>query len=85
LFMAYSAVALARQIAELGNVISLVSIEGFPSDTGGRRRQGAHETALRALNALRSAGAWCGFAAMNKAVNVATVQRWTHRAAGCYK
>jgi MoaA/NifB/PqqE/SkfB family radical SAM enzyme len=61
--------ALARQIAGLGNVLPLVSIEGFASDTDGRRRQGAHEAALGALEAFRRARACFGFAAMSTAVN----------------
>jgi MoaA/NifB/PqqE/SkfB family radical SAM enzyme len=62
--------ALARQIADVGNVILLVSIEGFLSDTDGRRKQGAHEVALRALDTLSNAGACFGFAAMSTAVNI---------------
>ncbi|MEW6229221.1 MAG: radical SAM protein [Bacillota bacterium] len=59
----------AGRIARSGNILLLVSIEGFPSDTDGRRRPGAHRTALRALECLRKAGACYGFAATNTAVN----------------
>jgi MoaA/NifB/PqqE/SkfB family radical SAM enzyme len=59
----------AHRVVECGNVIPLVSIEGFPCDTDGRRRPGAHETALDALERFRAAGACFGFAAMNTAVN----------------
>jgi MoaA/NifB/PqqE/SkfB family radical SAM enzyme len=55
----------ARGLAESGNAIALVSIEGFPSDTDGRRRPGAHDAALRALERFRDADVCFGFAAMN--------------------
>jgi MoaA/NifB/PqqE/SkfB family radical SAM enzyme len=59
----------AREISDSGNVIALVSIEGFPADTDGRRCPGAHDAALRALERLRDADACFGFAAMNTAVS----------------
>jgi len=59
----------AQAIAESGNVIALVSIEGFPSDTDERRRAGAHATALNALERFREADACFGFAAMNTALS----------------
>jgi MoaA/NifB/PqqE/SkfB family radical SAM enzyme len=55
----------ARGVAESGNAIALVSVEGFPSDTDGRRRIGAHGAALRALQRFRDADVCFGFAAMN--------------------
>jgi MoaA/NifB/PqqE/SkfB family radical SAM enzyme len=61
----------ARRIARSGNTIPLVSIEGFAGDTDGRRRPGAHETALRALDQLRKAQALFGFCATNTAANTA--------------
>lgn len=59
----------ARALAGSGNVIGLVSIEGFASDTDGRRRAGAHGVALRALERFRDAGLCFGFAAMNTALS----------------
>ena len=59
----------ARRIAASGNVVLLVSIEGFAADTDERRRPGAHRAALRALELLRDARACFGFAATNTAVN----------------
>lgn len=53
----------AWRIAKSGNIVSLVSIDGFPEDTDEMRRPGAHEIALRALEALREARACYGFAA----------------------
>ncbi len=59
----------AMRIAQSGNVIPLVSIEGFQTDTDERRQPGAHEAAVRAFERLRDAGACFGFAAMNTAAN----------------
>ncbi|MEW5785949.1 MAG: radical SAM protein [Bacillota bacterium] len=61
----------ARQITRSGNIIKLISIEGFPGDTDGRRQAGAHHDAVIAMHNLRAAGACFGFAAMNTAVNTA--------------
>ena len=60
---------IARRIARSGNVIPLVSIEGFASDTDERRQPGAHETAMRALSHLRKAQAVFGFVTTNTATN----------------
>lgn len=60
----------ARRIARSGNIVMLVSIEGFASDTDRRRQPGAHATAVRALECLWAAGACFGFAATNTTVNV---------------
>lgn len=60
---------IARRIARSGNIISLVSIEGFASDTDERRRPGAHETAMRAFAHLRKARAVFGFVATNTSAN----------------
>jgi MoaA/NifB/PqqE/SkfB family radical SAM enzyme len=60
---------IARRIARSGNIISLVSIEGFASDTDERRRPGAHETAMRAFAHLRKARAAFGFVATNTSAN----------------
>jgi MoaA/NifB/PqqE/SkfB family radical SAM enzyme len=53
----------ARRIAKCGNLITLVSIEGFQEDTDEMRRPGAHEIAVRALESLEKARACHGFAA----------------------
>jgi MoaA/NifB/PqqE/SkfB family radical SAM enzyme len=54
---------MARRIAKSSNLISLVSIDGFPEDTDEMRRPGAHHIALRALQSLRETRACYGFAA----------------------
>lgn len=61
----------ARRIAQSGNIITLVSVEGLGEKTDGRRRAGAYETAVRALRTLRGAGALFGFVAMSTAANAA--------------
>lgn len=60
---------IARCITRSSNLIPLISIEGFNSDTDGRRRAGAHDSAVNAMKCLHEAGACFGFAAMNTAVN----------------
>lgn len=60
---------IARRIARSGNVIPLVSIEGFASDTDERRQPGAYETAMRAFGYLRKAQVIFGFVATNTAAN----------------
>ncbi len=59
----------AKRIARSGNVILLVSIEGFPSDTDERRRPTAYEAAIHAFRCLRDARACFGFAATNTTAN----------------
>lgn len=59
----------ARRIARSGNIIMLVSIEGFPSDTDERRQPSAHEAAIGAIERLRDARAVFGFVAMNTTAN----------------
>jgi len=60
---------IARRSARAGNVIPLVSIEGFANDTDRRRQPGAHETAMRAFGHLRKAQALFGFVATNTTAN----------------
>ena len=59
----------ARRIARAGNILTLVSIEGFEPDTDLRRNHGAHAAALEALSRLRAVGACFGFALTNTASN----------------
>jgi len=60
---------LAKRISKSGNIIQLVSIEGHKKHTDNRRKEGAHETATRAMKLLRGAGACFGFAATNTSEN----------------
>ena len=60
---------LADRIAKSGNIIQLVSIEGFEEHTDNRRKKGSYKTASIAMELLRNAGACFGFAATNTSEN----------------
>jgi MoaA/NifB/PqqE/SkfB family radical SAM enzyme len=60
---------LAKCIAKSGNIIQLVSIEGFKKHTDNRRKKGSYDTASLAMKLLRDAGACFGFAATNTSEN----------------
>jgi len=60
---------LAKRIAKSGNIIQLVSIEGFEQHTDNRRKKGAHKIALRTMQLLRKTGACFGFAVTNTSEN----------------
>ncbi|HEY4712300.1 MAG TPA: radical SAM protein, partial [Dehalococcoidia bacterium] len=60
---------IARRIARSGNIVLLVSIERFASDTDKLRQPGAHEAAMRAFAHLRKARAVFGFVATNTSAN----------------
>lgn len=54
---------LAPRLAELGNVIPCVSVEGFASETDARRGKGVYEKVDRLMDELREAGVMFGFSA----------------------
>lgn len=54
---------LAREIAELGNVIPCISVEGYQEETDQRRGEGVYEKVLQAMDNLREVGALFGFSA----------------------
>jgi len=60
---------LAKRISKSGNIIQLVSIEGFKEHTDTRRKKGSYHTAVRAMKLLRDAGACFGFALTNTSEN----------------
>ncbi len=60
---------LAKRISKSGNIIQLVSIEGFEQHTDNRRKKGSHGIALRAMQLLRETGVCFGFAATNTSEN----------------
>lgn len=60
----------AGRIVRSGNVVPLVSLEGFRDHTDMRRCPHAYATAIRALEYLRDSGAMFGFSAMTTARNV---------------
>ena len=61
---------IASLIARSGNIIALVSLEGFAGHTDERRQPGAHRTAMRAFSYLRETRAVFGFTATNTAANI---------------
>jgi MoaA/NifB/PqqE/SkfB family radical SAM enzyme len=60
---------IARRIARSGNIVLLVSVERFASDTDELRQPGAHETAMNAFVHLRKARAVFGFIATHTSAN----------------
>jgi len=60
---------LARRISKSGNIIQLVSIEGFEKHTDNRRKKGSYLIAVKAMKLLHDTGACFGFAATNTSEN----------------
>jgi len=54
---------LAGRIAELGNVLPCISVEGFEEQTDQRRGKGTHKKIVRAMREMKEAGALFGFSA----------------------
>jgi MoaA/NifB/PqqE/SkfB family radical SAM enzyme len=54
---------LAHEIAELGNVIPCISVEGYQDETDARRGEGVYAKVLQAMDNLREARALYGFSA----------------------
>ena len=54
---------LAPRLAELGNVMPCVSVEGFREETDERRGEGIHDKVLKAMDDMRDAGMLFGFSA----------------------
>jgi MoaA/NifB/PqqE/SkfB family radical SAM enzyme len=54
---------LAPKLAELGNVIPCISVEGFAAETDARRGKGAFDRVIGAMGALREAGVLFGYSA----------------------
>jgi len=54
---------LAGKLAELGNVIPCVSVEGFEKETDQRRGKGTHGKIRRAMKMMKDAGMLFGFSA----------------------
>ena len=69
LFMVYtngtllSRDARATRLAELGNVVPCISVEGFEKETDARRGTGVYGQVLAAMESLRQAGVMFGFSA----------------------
>ncbi len=54
---------LAGKIADLGNVIPCISVEGYGEETDARRGKGVYDKVLQAMDNLREARALYGFSA----------------------
>jgi MoaA/NifB/PqqE/SkfB family radical SAM enzyme len=52
-----------QRLAELGNVIPCVSVEGFEEETDARRGRGTHRKIRRAMQEMKEAGMLFGFSA----------------------
>jgi len=65
--------AAARRLAELGNVVPVISIEGFEEETDSRRGKGVFRKIMAAMDALRQAGVIFGFSSMVTRYNLNTI------------
>jgi MoaA/NifB/PqqE/SkfB family radical SAM enzyme len=54
---------MAEHLAELGNVVPCISVEGFEEETDSRRGKGHFARIMRAMDALRERGVVFGFSA----------------------
>ncbi len=54
---------LAHEIAEAGNIIPCISVEGYREETDARRGEGVYEKVIQAMDNLREAKALFGFSA----------------------
>ena len=55
--------AMARGLAEVGNVYPCISIEGFEAETDARRGEGTYRKIINAMDCLREEGVLFGFSA----------------------
>jgi len=63
----------AHRLAKLGNVIPIISIEGFEEETDARRGKGTFHRIMQAMDNLRQVGVAFGFSSMVTRENVETV------------
>lgn len=54
---------LAKKLAELGNVVPCISVEGYEQETDGRRGKGTFNKILGAMRELKEAGVFFGYSA----------------------
>lgn len=59
----------AARLAELGNVVPCISVEGFKKETDARRGRGTYKRILKAMRNLREAGVYFGFSATATRLN----------------
>jgi MoaA/NifB/PqqE/SkfB family radical SAM enzyme len=63
----------AHRLGKLGNVIPVISIEGFEEETDARRGRGVFRRIMGAMDNLREAGVAFGFSSMVTRGNVETI------------
>jgi len=63
----------AQRLADLGNIVPAISIEGFEEDTDARRGKGTFRKIMQAMDNLREAGVPFGFSSMVTRRNVETL------------
>jgi len=63
----------AHRLSRLGNIVPIISIEGFEEETDARRGRGVFRRIMRAMDNLREAGVAFGFSSMVTRENVETV------------
>ena len=64
---------LAEEISKLGNVVPLISIEGFEEDTDARRGKGVFKKIMQGMDNLRKYGVPFGYSSMLTRTNVDAV------------
>lgn len=65
--------AMAKRVAELGNVSFAISIEGGPNETDARRGPGTYERIVASMKRLQEAGVLYGFSATHTTKNHAAI------------
>lgn len=79
---------LAKKLAQVGNVLPAISIEGWEEDTDARRGPGSFKKILRAMENLRQEGVLFGFSATvtrqnnEQVINEEFVNFWARQ--GCF-
>ena len=63
----------ARRVERLGNIVTLVSVEGSSTQTDRRRGPGIHDRVVRSMRLLNEAGAFFGFSSTVTRENVFTL------------
>ncbi len=62
-----------REVAELGNVLPCISVEGFEEETDARRGKGHFRKVMRAMDLLKDAGVLFGFSCTATRKNFDTI------------
>lgn len=63
----------AERLGKLGNVVPILSIEGFEEETDARRGKGTFQKVMQGMDNLREAGVAFGFSSMVTRGNVETI------------